>query len=62
MAGNIVNQFAENTIAFKDFIEDSIEMLLTSDRPFIICSSEAVPPTLFKKDEDGIWVAFISEL
>jgi len=62
MASNMVNEFAEDNVAFIDFVEDAIEMLLRSEKSFIICSKEGIPPTLFKKDEDGIWVALLSEL
>ena len=62
LASYMVKELAKDNIAFKHFVEDNIEMLLRSDRSFIICSKEGIPQTMFKKDEGGIWVALISEL
>ena len=62
MISKSVKNLLEDNIAFMDFIKDTIELLLRSERPFIICSKEGIPPILFKKDKNGIWIAFLSEL
>lgn len=62
MASDMVNELAEDNAAFMDFVENTIEMLRRSERSFIICSKEGIPPILFKKDKDGIWVVLLSEL
>ena len=62
MASKSIAELLKDNTSILDFIEDSIKLLLSSERPFLICSKEGIPPILFKKDEDGIWIAFLSEL
>lgn len=62
MVSEFVNRTIDDNIAFLEFIEENVDLLLRSERSFIICSKEGIPPMLLKKDEDGIWVALLSEL
>ncbi len=62
IASESVNKLSEDNMAFMDFIDDTIGLLLRSERSFIICSKEGIPPILVKKDDDSIWVALLSEI
>ena len=62
MSGESVNRSIEGDKEFLDFVEENIETLLREGRSFIVCSREDIPPVLIKKDENGIWIAFLSEL
>ena len=57
-----IAQLLEDNISFMDFIEDSIRLLLRSEKPFLILSRKGVSPIVVQIDEGGIWVAFLSEL
>lgn len=62
MASESITQLLEDDISFMDFIRDTMELFRRSERPFIICSNNGISPMLFKKDNNGIWIAFLSEL
>ena len=62
IASQTVHELLADSTTFMDFIGDSISVLLRSERQFLICSKEKIPPMLFRKDDDGIRVAFLSEL
>lgn len=62
MCNEFVNGSIEGDKEFLDFVEENIEILLREGRSFIVCSRGDIPPTLIKKDENGIWIAFLSEL
>lgn len=62
MSSEPLNGYVEGDPEFLDFVEKNIEILLREDRSFIVCSREDIPPILIKKDENGIWIAFLSEL
>lgn len=62
MASESINQLAEVNISFIDFIEESIKLLLHSERPFLICSRKNIPPIMVQIDKGSILVAFLSEL
>ena len=62
MTSESIAHLAEVNKSFIDFIEDSIKLLLSSDRPFLICSRKNVPPIVVQIDKGSIWVAFLSEL
>lgn len=62
MASESIAQLAEVNISFIDFIEDSIKLLLRSERPFLICSRKNVPPIVIQIDKGSILVAFLNEL
>ena len=60
-SGNVTQLMGENE-AFVDFIQDSIMLFLSFERPFLVCSREGVPPICVQRDEDGVWIALLSEL
>ena len=62
MTSESIAQLAEENKSFIDFIEDSIKLLLSSNRPFLICSRKNVPPIVVQIDEGSILVAFLNEL
>lgn len=61
MTSRYVTQLMGENEAFVDFIQDSIMLFLSLDRPFLVCSREGVPPICVQRDEDGIWIALLSE-
>ncbi len=66
LAGNVmtsrsVTELLGENEAFVDFIQDSIRLLLSFERPFLVCQKEGLPPICLHRDEDGIWVALLSE-
>jgi len=62
MTSELIAQLVEDDTSFMDFIEDSIELLLKSERSYIICSKKDLPSIVVQLDEEGISVAFLSEL
>jgi len=60
-SGSVTQLMSENE-AFVDFIQDSIVLFLSLEKPFLVCSREGVPPICVQRDEDGVWVALLSEL
>lgn len=62
MPSEPVNRSIEGDIGFLGFVEKNMEILLREERAFIVCSREDIPPLLIKKDENDIWIAFLSEL
>jgi len=62
MTSDSVNGLLEDNEAYSSFLEESIELFRKMDRPFLICSRESIPATIFTKDEKGIWVALVSEI
>jgi len=66
LAGNVmtsrsVTELLGENEAFVDFIRDSIGLLLSFEKPFLVCQRERLPPICLQGDEDGIWVALLSE-
>jgi len=66
LAGNVmtsrsVTELLGENEAFVDFIRDSIGLLLSFEKPFLVCQRERLPPICLQRDEDGIWVALLSE-
>ena len=62
MFSESVNRSIEGDKEFLDFVEENLEILLREGRSFVVCSREDIPPILINKDENGIWIAFLSEL
>lgn len=62
MASESIVQQLEDNRSFMDFIEDSIELLLRSQKSFLICSKKDIPPIVVQIDEGDILIAFLSEL
>jgi len=60
-SGNITQLMSENE-AFVNFIQDSIMLFLSLEKPFLVCSRKGVPPICVQRDEDGVWIALLSEL
>jgi hypothetical protein len=66
LAGNVmtsrsVTELLGENEAFVDFIQNSIGLLLSFEKPFLVCQKEGLPPIWLHRDEDGIWVALLSE-
>jgi len=66
LAGNVmtsrsVTELLGENEAFVDFIQDSIGLLLSFEKPFLVCQREGLPPICLHRDEDGIWVALLRE-
>jgi hypothetical protein len=66
LAGNVmtsrsVTELLGENEAFVDFIQDSIRLLLSFEKPLLVCQKEGLPPICLHRDEDGIWVALLSE-
>ena len=62
MASESITQLVEANESFMDFIEDSIKLLLRSEKTFLICSKKDIPSIVVQIDDEGIWIAFLSEL
>ncbi len=62
IASEPIAQLLKDNISFMDFVEDSIRLLLRSEKPFLILSRKGVSPIVVQIDEGGICVAFLSEL
>lgn len=57
-----VTQLMGENEAFVNFIQDSIMLFLSFEKPFLVCSREGVPSICVQRDEDGVWIALLSEL
>jgi hypothetical protein len=62
MATEPIAELLDDDTSFMYFIEDSIKLLLRSNRPFLICSKKDVPPIVIQIHEGRILVALLSEL
>jgi hypothetical protein len=62
MTSRYVTQLMGENEAFVDFIQDSIMLFLSLEKPFLVYAREGVPPICVQRDEDGIWIALLSEL
>jgi len=62
MTSRDVTQLMSENEAFVNFIQDSIMLFLSLEKPFLVCAREGVPPICVQRDEDGIWIALLSEL
>lgn len=62
MTSRYVTQLMGENEAFVNFIQDSIRLFLSLEKPFLVYAREGVPPICFQRDEDGIWIALLSEL
>jgi hypothetical protein len=62
MTSRYVTQLMSENEAFVDFIQDSIMLFLSLEKPFLIYAREGVPPICVQRDEDSIWIALLSEL
>ena len=62
MTSESIAELLEDNKSFKDFIKDSIKLLLNSNKTFLICSKKDIPSIVVQIDEEGISVAFLSEL
>ena len=56
---NCNNRFAKDEIM--DFIQNGINLLLRSGRPFLILAVQGVSPMVFQIDGGDIWIAFLAE-
>jgi len=61
MTSRSVTELLGENEAFVDFMQDSIRLLLSFEKPFLVCQKEGLPPICLHRDEDGIWVALLSE-
>lgn len=61
MTSRSVTELLGENEAFVDFIQDSIGLLLSFEKPFLVCQREGLPPICLHRDEDGIWVALLRE-
>lgn len=62
MTSSYVTQLMSENEAFVNFIQDSIMLFLSLEKPFLVCAREDVPSIYVQRDEDGIWIALLSEL
>ena len=62
MTSKLIAQMLEDNISFMDYITDSIKLLLESEGPYLICSKKDMPSIVVQLDEEGVSVAFLSEL
>mgnify|MGYP001075979304 CR=1 FL=1 len=62
MTSENVTQLMSENEAFVDFIQDSIMLFLSFEKPFLVCSRGGVPPICVQRDEDSVWIALLSEL
>jgi len=62
MTSSYVTQLMSENEAFVNFIQDSIMLFLSLEKPFLVCAREDVPSICVQRDEDGIWIALLSEL
>ena len=62
MASESIADLLEDNTSFMDFIEDSIKLLIRSEKPYLICARKDIPPIVVQVDKGGISVAFLSEL
>jgi hypothetical protein len=61
MTSRSVTELLGENEAFVDFIQDSIRLLLSFEKLLLVCQKEGLPPICLHRDEDGIWVALLSE-
>jgi hypothetical protein len=62
MTSGNVTQLMSQDEAFLNFIQDSIMLFLSLEKPFLVYAREGVPPICVRRDEDCIWIALLSEL
>ena len=62
MTSRYVTQLMSENEAFVNFIQDSIRLFLSLEKPFLVYAREGVSPICVQRDEDGIWIALLSEL
>jgi hypothetical protein len=61
MTSRSVTELLGENESFVDFLQDSIRLLLSFEKPFLVCQREGLPLICLHRDEDGIWVALLSE-
>jgi len=61
MTSKSVDDLMGKDKAFMDFIQDGITLFLRFERSFLVCQRQGLPPIYLHRDEDGVWIALLSE-